>query len=60
MAKVTVDGELCTGCGLCASSCPEIFEMTDDNKVRVNNSGSCSCDMNQVASECPVDAIKAE
>ena len=60
MGKVTVDGELCTGCGLCAASCPEVFEMTDDSKVRVKSSESSNCDLKQVASECPVEAIKVE
>ena len=60
MAKITIDEELCTGCGLCASSCPDVFEMQDDNKVRVKGAGSGDCDLNQVASECPVEAIKVE
>ncbi|MEA3305413.1 MAG: ferredoxin [Candidatus Omnitrophota bacterium] len=60
MTKITVDEELCTGCGLCASSCPEIFEMKDDNKAHVIASESKSCDLNQVASECPLNAIKVD
>mgnify|MGYP001074081988 CR=1 FL=1 len=28
--KPTVDPDLCIGCGLCASICPEVFEMNDD------------------------------
>ena len=58
MAKVTVDEATCTGCGLCAANCPDIFEMTDNNKAIVKNQESSSCDINQTASECPVDAIK--
>ena len=60
MAKVTVDAALCTGCGLCAASCPDGFEMTDDNKAIVKSENPGNCDMNQVASECPVEAIKVE
>lgn len=59
MAKVTVDEALCTGCGLCAVSCPDVFEVTDDNKARVK-SESGNCDLNQAASECPVEAIKVQ
>ena len=32
--RVTVDEETCIGCGLCAETCPEVFEMNDD-KARV-------------------------
>ena len=60
MAKVTVDGVACTGCGLCAANCPDVFEMTDDNKAIVKNQESPNCDIKQVASECPVEAIKVE
>ena len=58
--KVIVDEELCTGCGLCAANCATVFEMKDDNKAHVL-SGECSdCDLSQVSSECPVEAIKTE
>ena len=60
MAKVTVDESLCTGCGLCAASCPEVFEVGEDNKAHVKSENPGNCDLNQVASECPVDAIKVE
>ena len=32
--RVTVDEETCIGCGLCAETCPEVFEMNDE-KARV-------------------------
>ena len=28
--KAVVDEDLCTGCGLCEDTCPEVFEMKDD------------------------------
>jgi ferredoxin len=60
MAKVTVDEALCTGCGLCAASCPEVFEMNDTDKAIIKSENAGGCDLNQVASECPVEAIKTE
>jgi len=59
MAKVTIDASLCTGCGLCASVCPEVFEVGDDNLARIKNEAG-NCDLNDVASQCPVEAIKVE
>lgn len=60
MANVTVDRELCTGCGLCASLCPEAFEMGDDNIALVKGASCEGQDINEVATQCPVDAIKVE
>ena len=60
MAKVTVDESLCTGCGLCADSCPEVFEIKDDGLAYVKNSGSADCNLKKVAEDCPVEAIKVE
>lgn len=60
MAKVTINEELCTGCGLCAANCPDGFEIGDDTKAHVKSENPSDCDLNQVASECPVEAIKVE
>lgn len=60
MAKVTVDASLCTGCGLCASICPEVFEVGDDNIAHVKNQEGGNCDLKDVSSQCPVEAIKVE
>jgi len=60
LMKATVDKELCTGCGLCAETCPDVFEMIDDiAKVKVNPvpasaEGSCK----EAAEGCPGEAIK--
>ena len=35
--KASIDKELCTGCELCVSSCPDIFEIEGDvAKVKVD------------------------
>jgi ferredoxin len=57
MAKVTVDDSLCTGCGLCSSNCPDVFEMGDDGLAHVIANSSPDCDLNEIAEQCPVSAI---
>jgi ferredoxin len=57
MAEIIIDESLCTGCGLCASTCPEVFEVNDDSIAHVIGN-SCDCDLEEVAASCPVEAIK--
>lgn len=57
MAKITIDESLCTGCGLCASNCPDAFEMGDDNLAHAVSGGCNSCDLKEIAEQCPVSAI---
>jgi len=57
MAKITIDESTCTGCGLCASNCPEVFEVGDDNIAHVITDKCDTCDLKEVADECPVNAI---
>lgn len=59
MAKVAVDESLCTGCGLCETTCPDIFKM-EDNLAKVVSQDKSSCDVQQTADDCPVEAIKIE
>lgn len=61
--KVSVDKELCTGTGLCVSTCPEIFELDDEGlstaktqTVPPELEESCS----EAADNCPTDAIIIE
>lgn len=60
MAKIVVDEALCTGCGLCASNCPDVFELGDDNLAHVIKDACASCDLKEVAAQCPVEAISVK
>ena len=60
--KVTVDEETCIACGLCAETCPEVFELKDDKAIvkieEVPEDLAESC--RRAAEECPVEAIHVE
>lgn len=60
--KATVDGDLCTGCGLCPDTCPDVFKMEDDVAVvhadPVPKEAEEAC--KEAAEDCPVDAISVE
>ena len=60
--KASVDKELCTGCELCVSACPDIFEIDGDTakaKVDIIPEGAEEC-VQQAAEDCPSSAIKVE
>lgn len=60
--KAVVDADLCTGCELCVTTAPEVFEMQDDVAVAKGDSISDG-DVDaakQAAEECPVEAITIE
>ena len=56
---IKVSEELCIGCGVCASICPDVFEMNDDNKAVVISQDDADC-VNEAAESCPVNAISVE
>jgi ferredoxin len=61
--KAIVDQDTCTGCELCAQSCPDVYSMTDEgtavaiaSEVPPNLEDSAR----EAAEGCPVDAISIQ
>jgi len=60
--RVKIDDSLCTGCGLCADTCPEVFEMGDT--IALVKLDPIPADLEDqardAADNCPVEAIIVE
>ncbi|MCD6541321.1 ferredoxin [Candidatus Bipolaricaulota bacterium] len=58
---IKVDENLCTGCGLCAQVCPDVFEIGDDglSHVKAGADESLPC-VDEAIDQCPVSAISRE
>jgi ferredoxin len=61
--KAKVDQTTCVGCGLCAETCPNVFEMAGglaqakgEGVVSAQDAAACR----KAADECPVEAISLE
>jgi ferredoxin len=60
--KVSIDKELCTGCGLCVDCVPEVFELVDDMAVvKMKPVKDTLTDrVREAADDCPAEAIIIE
>lgn len=58
--KVWVN-EDCTGCGLCETTCPDVFQLNDQASVKADAVINGNEELiKQAAEECPVEAIQVE
>jgi len=57
--KVTIDANLCVGCGLCTEMCPDVFKMEGDKAVvlREPTTPRAEADCRDAKEQCPVFAI---
>ena len=60
MKKIIVDENACVGCGLCVNICADVFELGSDGIAKVKTHECADCDLHDVASQCPVNAIVIE
>lgn len=60
MSKLKVDENLCSGCGTCASECPDCFELGEDFKAHVKKESCDNCVVADVTADCPMGAISYE
>ena len=61
--KAHIDADLCSGCGLCTDSVPDVFVMTDDNVAKVVVDlipANLEGDVQTAADDCPSTAIIIE
>lgn len=53
---IIINKNLCIGCGVCASLCPENFQIDNDGKSKVISQKNQKC-AKQAAQNCPGQAI---
>jgi len=53
--EIRIDEELCTGCGLCEETCPDIFKMDEDKDIAV----LIKTDYDEYDDECIQEAVES-
>lgn len=57
--KITINEKACIGCGVCEVRCGQCFKLEED-VAKVIKDECDGCDLNEIANDCPVQAIKIE
>ncbi len=61
VAKVWIDKDACTGCGLCEGTCPQVFELNDVAEVKEEaDFNEFEEKIKEAAEDCPTEAIHLE
>ena len=60
--KVMIDRDGCISCGLCAGTCPEVFQMADDGLAEVYRAptGENEEQVRMAADGCPLSTSRTE
>lgn len=61
--RAIVDEDTCTGCGDCAETCPEVFELGDNDVAQVIADpvpAEAEETCREAVDDCPVEAIDIE
>jgi len=60
--KVSIDAELCTGCGACVDDVPDVFDMGDETAEvkQADVPAGLESAVKQAAEDCPAEAIIVE
>ncbi len=60
--KVRIDADLCTGCGLCTDSVPDVFKMGDDvaQVIKADVPANLEKAVKEATEDCPAEAIIVE
>jgi ferredoxin len=53
--EVKIDEELCTGCGLCEETCPDIFKIDEDKDI----AAVVKTDYDEYDEECIQEAVES-
>ncbi|NOZ92885.1 ferredoxin [bacterium 3DAC] len=54
---IQVNEDLCIGCGVCSSLCPQVFVLGDDGKAKVVNPDATDDCVDTAIASCPTGAI---